>query len=97
MLNRKLIFQEFAIFGDDLSARRTCGLISGPIDPKPSANERELNLRIKQPLGPATSVKNNVVAKVIYSTINRNPCIALAKPVEMYRTFVFHPFLETTP
>jgi hypothetical protein len=24
------------------------------------------------------------------------PCIVLAKPVKMNRTFVFHPFLETT-
>jgi hypothetical protein len=36
--------------------------------------------------------ENNVVAKVIDSTINRTPCIALARPVEINRTLVFHPF-----
>jgi hypothetical protein len=42
--------------------------------------------------------ETNVVAKVTDSTINRTPCIALAKPVEISnRTFVFHLFLETTP
>jgi hypothetical protein len=41
--------------------------------------------------------ETNVVAKVIDSTINRNPCIALAKPVEINITLVFHPFMETTP
>jgi hypothetical protein len=41
--------------------------------------------------------ETNVGGKVIDSTINRNPSIALGKPVEMNRTFVFHPFLETTP
>jgi hypothetical protein len=41
--------------------------------------------------------ETNVVAKVTDSTINRTPCIAQAKPVEINRTFVFHPFLETTP
>jgi hypothetical protein len=42
-------------------------------------------------------IETNVIAKVIDSTINRTPCIALAKPVEINRTLVFHPFLETTP
>jgi hypothetical protein len=41
--------------------------------------------------------ETNVVAKVTDSTINRTPCIALAKPLEINRTFVFHPFLDTTP
>jgi hypothetical protein len=41
--------------------------------------------------------ETNVVAKVTDSTINRTPCIAQAKPVEINRTFGFHPFLETTP
>jgi hypothetical protein len=41
--------------------------------------------------------ETNVFAKVIDTTINRTPCIALAKPVEINRTCVFHPFLETTP
>jgi hypothetical protein len=54
----------------------------------------------KQP--PAASLSSyvsetNMVAKVTDSTINRTPCIAQAKPVEINRTFVFHPFLETTP
>jgi hypothetical protein len=40
--------------------------------------------------------ETNVVAKVIESTFNWNPCIALAKSVEINKTFVFHPFLETT-
>jgi hypothetical protein len=31
------------------------------------------------------------------STIDRTTCIARAKPVEINRTLVFHPFLETTP
>jgi hypothetical protein len=39
----------------------------------------------------------NVLGKVIDSTINQNHWIALATPVEINRTFVFHPFLETTP
>jgi hypothetical protein len=33
----------------------------------------------------------------IDSPINQNPSIALAAPVEINRTFVFHPFLETPP
>jgi hypothetical protein len=41
--------------------------------------------------------ETNVVAKVTDSTINWTPCIAQAKPVEINRRFVFHPFLETTP
>jgi hypothetical protein len=41
--------------------------------------------------------ETNVVAKAIDSSINWTPCIALAKPVEINRTFDFHPFLETTP
>jgi hypothetical protein len=41
--------------------------------------------------------ETNMVAKVTDSTINRTPCIAQAKPVEINRTFIFHPFLETTP
>jgi hypothetical protein len=41
--------------------------------------------------------ETNVVAKVTDSTINRTPCIAQANPVEINRTFVFHPFLETAP
>jgi hypothetical protein len=41
--------------------------------------------------------ETNVVANVIDSTINRTPCIARAKTVEINRTLVFHPFLETTP
>jgi hypothetical protein len=41
--------------------------------------------------------ETNVVAKVTGSTINQTACIAQAKPVEINRTFVFHPFLETTP
>jgi hypothetical protein len=41
--------------------------------------------------------ETNVVAKVIDSTINQTPYIALDKPVEMNRTFIFHSFLETTP
>jgi hypothetical protein len=82
-------------------------LISGPIDSKPSANERELNREASdlfcsngrlQLLGAASSVKPTwLVAKVTDSTINRTPCIALAKPVEINITFVFHPFLEMTP
>jgi hypothetical protein len=43
------------------------------------------------------SETKNVVAQVIDSTINRTPCIVLAKPVEINRTLVFHPFLETIP
>jgi hypothetical protein len=51
---------------------------------------------------PAASLSNyanetNEVAKVIDSTINWTPYIAIAKPMEINRTFVFHPFLETTP
>jgi hypothetical protein len=41
--------------------------------------------------------ETNVVAKVIESIINRTPCIALDKPVEISTTCVFHPFLENTP
>jgi hypothetical protein len=41
--------------------------------------------------------ETNVVAKAINSTINQIPCIALAKPVEINRTLVFHPFQETNP
>jgi hypothetical protein len=41
--------------------------------------------------------ETNVVAKVIDSTTNRTPCIALAKSVEINITLIFHPFLETTP
>jgi hypothetical protein len=34
-------------------------------------------------------IETNVVAKVIDSTINRIPCITLAKPVEINRTLRF--------
>jgi hypothetical protein len=107
-------------------------LIGGPIDSKPSANERELNFSrslfarfplkyrlregavlISAPLSTTNLAtflfkqlpaafrssyvsETNVVAKVTDSTVNRTPCIALAKPLEISRTFVFHPFLETT-
>jgi hypothetical protein len=40
--------------------------------------------------------ETNVVAKVIDSTINWTPCIALAKQWKLTE-LVFHPFLETTP
>jgi hypothetical protein len=36
--------------------------------------------------------ETNVVAKGIDSTINQTHCIALAKPMEINRTLVFHPF-----
>jgi hypothetical protein len=52
----------------------------------------------KQPPAAARSIyvgETNVVAKAIDSSISRTPCIALAKPVEINRTFDFHPFLET--
>jgi hypothetical protein len=38
----------------------------------------------------------NVLGKAIDSTINQNPWIALATPVEITRDLDFHPFLETT-
>jgi hypothetical protein len=80
-------------------------LISGPIDSKPSANERELNVDkvgLFSHSFPSTANlarssyvgETNVVAKAIDSPINRTPCIALAKPMEINRTFVFHPFLD---
>jgi hypothetical protein len=84
-------------------------LICGPIDSKPSANERELNSLSPENLAifffkqlPAAARSSyvgetNVVAKAIDSPINRSPCIALAKPVEINRTFDFQPFLETIP
>jgi hypothetical protein len=40
--------------------------------------------------------ETNVVAKAMDSSINRTLCIVLAKPVEINRTFDFHPFLENT-
>jgi hypothetical protein len=49
----------------------------------------------QQPLGAATSVKPTCHKG--HRHTNRTPCIAQAKPVEINRTFVFHPFLETTP
>jgi hypothetical protein len=63
----------------------------------PSLNRESSDFVLfKQP--PAASQSSyvsetKVVAKVTDSTINRTPCIAQAKPVEINRTFVFHPQL----
>jgi hypothetical protein len=67
----------------------------------PSLNANLATVLFKQPPAASrssyVSEKTNVVANVTESTINRTPCIAQSKPVEINRTFVFHPFLETTP
>jgi hypothetical protein len=74
--------------------------ISSPIDLKPSLNRESSKYFSKMPPADSRSSyvsETNVVEKVLDSTINPIPFIALAKPVKINRTFVFHPFLETTP